>query len=1293
MSTLQIDLLGGFDVRSNEQVSITLPTRKARALLAIVSMSAGMKASREMLAGMLWERSAEEQARATLRQTLSSVRKALAEHANGAVFTDGDDVCLDPERCRVDAVLFETLVARESREALERANALYRGDFLASLSLREESFMNWLDGERYRLQEVARRGLGVFLENLLAGGEYDQAADVASRLLAMDPLQEYVHRALMTIHGKRGHRASALRQFETCKELLQRELQIDPEEATRMLAEEIRLQDSQAGSVQSRPEKPTASADAPEPPGQFESTTSADSQMLIVGDIRPVTVLLAGLNLDEGDHCADVERHHQKMKGFVESVAPIVSRYGGHMEKELGDNVMVTFGAPRAFGNDPERALRAAMDISSRAAEIGPVQIGVAMGQAVADGSGSGYALTGDTIKVVQRLESIAPAGGVFASESVCREAERFVEHSNVAGVHVTSRGRELPVHRVESIRDYPVWVRPTRFVGRTGELKQMEMVLNACTDGGYGQVAFVRGEPGIGKTRLMEEIGAQAKSLGFRCHKTLLFDFGTGKDDDVSRALSRSLLDIRQEHDTEQRARVAEKSIEEGWVSSERRVFLHDLLDIPFSNELRSLYDAMDNSVRNLGKQAVLAGLVLRAASRDPVLIIVEDVHWADAMVLNYLAAVAKAVRECRCVMLVTSRVEGDPLDRHWRPSIRETPFLTLDVGPLRREDAEMLAYEIGAESEQVVEHCLQRAEGNPLFLEQLLKMSGEQSTLESVPGTVQELALARSDQLPPRDKAALQAASVLGQRFSMDALSHLVREPGYDCRVLIENDLVRPEEGDLFFAHALIRDGIYTSLLPSNRRELHQAAASWFDEREPILVARHLDAAEDPKAAEAYLNAASRESDNYRSTSALELIERGLDIASTAADRFALLRLEGEIKQVVGPLSESIAALRAAVEMAPDEASRCVAMTSLAVGLRQQSDFKQAASILDEAEPIAERNDLLAELSRIHITRANLAFRLGRIEECLPHHRRALRYAQQAGSKELAVYALGGIGDANYAMGRMQTAQKYVRQCVDEAREHGLGRIESAHRALGLSYWMLDFEAYENESLESAEVAAQVGSQLSEMQAYLNMSQNAVARGDLTRAAETGERALALAETMGADRFKARSLHFLARAHLAMGKRETAIKELEQALALSRDTGAAYCGPAVLATLAMATADKADRQRLLDEGNELLDQGAVAHNFMEFYRTAIEICRLDGDWDGMEMYCGRLEIFFAAEPLPLTEHLVRRGRSLSAYGRGRRNAGLKREMEELRQEAVRTGFQESLSALEACLRDWRGA
>src|SRR5262249_14536093 len=159
-----------------------------------------------------------------------------------------------------------------------------------------------------------------------------------------------------------------------------------------------------------------------------------------------------------------------------------------------------------------------------------------------------------------------------------------------------------------------------------------------------------------------------------------------------------------------------------------------------------------------------------------------------------------------------------------------------------LRPEEARMLAGGMVESSTRFALECIERAEGNPLFLEQLLRNAVE-SQSGNIPPTIQSLVLARMDRLSPPDKIALQAASIIGKRFTVDALRVLVDDPDCGCDALVAMDLVRPDGGGYLFAHALIQEGVYSSLLNTRKRELHRKAAAWYGEREPVLCAEHLD------------------------------------------------------------------------------------------------------------------------------------------------------------------------------------------------------------------------------------------------------------------------------------------------------------------------------------------------------------------------------------------------------------------------------------------------------------------
>jgi DNA-binding SARP family transcriptional activator/tetratricopeptide (TPR) repeat protein len=236
---LVLTLLGGFDARPHSGPSLVLPTKKARALLAYLAVPLGRAHSREKLAALLWGDMPDAQARGNLRQALSRIQKAWAGAAVPVMLFQGDTIALDPSAVEVDVAAFERLLVDGRPGALEQAVEQYRGDLLEGLTVSEGAFDEWLTAERERLRELAIKGLGRLLAHQNMSCEEDQALQTARRLLELDPLQEAVHRIVMRLHWQRGRPAAALRQYQLCVDLLERELRAEPEAETRRLHEEI----------------------------------------------------------------------------------------------------------------------------------------------------------------------------------------------------------------------------------------------------------------------------------------------------------------------------------------------------------------------------------------------------------------------------------------------------------------------------------------------------------------------------------------------------------------------------------------------------------------------------------------------------------------------------------------------------------------------------------------------------------------------------------------------------------------------------------------------------------------------------------------------------------------------------------------------------------------------------------------------------------------------------------------------------------------------------------------------
>ena len=1035
-----------------------------------------------------------------------------------------------------------------------------------------------------------------------------------------------------------------------------------------------------------------------------ELANAASCPMPPVADVqaderRQVTILFADLcGFTALSQSLDPEELHDVVGRYTTLVDGIVLAYGGTIDKHIGDAVMALFGAPRAHDSDTLRAARAALDIHDALVRLGaqasrPLQahVGIASGEVVAGAVGRAdaqdYTVHGDPVNLAARLVAAAKAGETLISDGVRRALGDYAVCEAAGDMRFKGIDTPVRVWRLSSMAE-PLTASRGRFVGRKAELEQFQGIVRACLAGRAGHVVYVRGDAGIGKTRLVNEMRRLAQAQRFEIHRGLVLDFGVGKGQDPVRAVIGSLLGLPPAAGNTERSIAAGRVVSTGVVRSEQLVYLNDLLDLPQTGEWRTLYDAMAHTARKRGKQGLIATLTENSCRNGPVMIVVEDIHWADPQVLDDLAAFASGVANGPGLLVMTSRVDGDPLDAAWRTRCRGTSFATIDLGPLRSDEALSLAGDFIDASQRIALSCIERAGGNPLFLEQLLR-NAEEGSDEAVPASIQSLVLARMDRLSLRDRQAFQAAAVIGQRFDLALLRRLIDEPEYVCDALVANALVVPEGDDLLFAHALIQEGAYLTLLRTRRRELHGRAADWFAATDPVLYAQHLDRADDDRAPHAYLDAAVAQRTAYFTEAALRLIERGLEIAKTDTDRHALICLKGELQRDLGDIAASLDTYRAALAVAPDEAGVCRSQLGLAEGLRVNEGLSEALALLEAAQKVAEREEMVSELARLHHLRGNILFPLGKIEDCRAEHERGLSYARRLGLPEAEARALGGLADAAYAQGRMRTAFEHFSHCVTLSREHGLGRIEVANRPMqGFSRMYLNEARQAREDAVAAVRAASlVGQPRAQMLGETLGVFACLEMGDVPATQVHLDQEMQLIRQLGARRFEAQNMEMQARLLLDCGRRKDAVNLLHEALAVCGEVGMQFSAPKAVGALCRAIEDDGERARWLARGAELLRLGAVGHNHLWFYRDAIEAMLSVGDAPGALRYVTSLEEYTRVEPLPWAELFAARGRVLALCLQGSVDNATHRELEHIGAVLRDAGFTRYLVAVNAFL------
>jgi class 3 adenylate cyclase len=711
-------------------------------------------------------------------------------------------------------------------------------------------------------------------------------------------------------------------------------------------------------------------------------------------EYKQVTVLFADVVHSMGIAAAlDVERLREVMTGLVQRWAAVAQRYGGTVA-HTGDGVMAIFGAPAALEDHAFRACLAALAIQEEANRLAVemqrrddvalrVRVGLNSGRVIAGeiGAGSlGYAATGQTVGMAQRMESAAPPGAVLVSESTARLVEHKAVLAEPQWVHI--KGVEEPVRARRLVTIDPrhdlVGRAESSLVGRSWEMAVLDAIADRA-NGGRGGVVNVVGPPGIGKSRVAREAAAAAAGRGVEvfwvfCEShardvafyavTRLLRAGTGIADlqaQAARALVRERLAGADEQDV---------------------LLLDDLLGIA---DPEVALPAIDPDARRRRLTALLNTAALTRT--QPALFVVEDVHWIDAVSESMIVDLLAVIPRTPSMVLITARPEYDG-------ALTRVPGAqTIALGPLEDSAIAALLVELLGSDRSVgalAAFIVERAAGNPFFAEQMVRELAQRGVLAgerggytcgtdiaevSVPATVQAAIGARIDRLSTPAKRTLNAASVIGARFEAQLLAALGVDAVFDELLGVELiDQVRfAPSAEYTFRHPLIRAVAYESQLKSERAQLHRRLSTVIQESEPgsveenaALIAEHLQAAGDLRAAYGWHMRAATWSTNRDIGAARLSWERARQIADALpaeepnraamriAPRTMLCGIAWRIRaHVAGARFDE---LRQLCTAAGDKASLAIGLTGLVGDHTYHARLREASRLASEQMALTE-------------------------------------------------------------------------------------------------------------------------------------------------------------------------------------------------------------------------------------------------------------------------------------------------------------------------------------------------
>jgi class 3 adenylate cyclase/tetratricopeptide (TPR) repeat protein len=921
----------------------------------------------------------------------------------------------------------------------------------------------------------------------------------------------------------------------------------------------------------------------------------------------------------------DPEALQSIQHAYFDRMRAVVEQFGGTVEKFVGDAVVAVFGVPTLHEDDAERAVRCALEMRQAllglAGTLRPrfgielaVRIGVQTGEAVVSGGADALA-TGDVMNTAARLEQRAAPGQILVGRESVRLTTGVVEYGDE--VQVEAKGKAEPVRALTALRLHPDRRRArSPLVGRERELELLAAALERAIVLREPQTVVVLGEPGIGKTRLAEEFAARAsgRATVFRGARP---PYGEGSMWSPFADVLRQEAGIRDGDEDEQALAKLRRGLKSRHPIEEFRLVEAQLT--PLVGGART--SATSEQELRWGLRRYLE----RLAAVSPVVLVLDDLHWAEDALLEAVQELRRTVTS----VPLTIVLQGRPELRERIDQLFADPDADLiSLGALSERDSYVLVDNLTAVfgstwAEDARAAVVRRGGGSPLFLEEVAAMAHDEGLEGGVPHSLRALIAARLDLLPSDAKRTAQVAAVVGDVFWDGAVAGLGRvDPVLPDLHRLETRGFVDEEADSSFRgqrqfrfhHALIREVAYGSLPKIDRSELHRGAAAWIHDHEEhrpeliVAIAHHLDQALSLRR-EVYLVEPAPP----------ELVEAAVDALRSAASWTG----------ANASLPESIELLRRAVSTAAENRQlRQLASAQLAAMLARSGHSAEAVELAEivlasaaPSEASALASLALAEDARSR-TDASAMTEAGT---------RALELARTLGLPSVEVEALDIIGLAEIWSGRVSAAIARRQRATEIALELGdLSRAAwsmAGYSAIGLlSLGKLD-EA-ERQASDALQLATEIGSLRALESAHAVFGFLRRAQDRLEEALAHGRERFGFADKLGERLWLFNSLTVsLARPLIDLGRLEEAWQCLDRALEISGEAGGAFESLAraqrVAILLARGQLDEATEEaELIDSSSEAYPEVADLrsaegriHEAEEIWRRLLDECAVSDD------------------------------------------------------------------------------
>lgn len=935
--------------------------------------------------------------------------------------------------------------------------------------------------------------------------------------------------------------------------------------ALRAQLESLRAEQTNAGSAQAQltPQALLAQLQGYIPKQLADKMRSAGQ---ISGERRQVTVLFADISgFTSMSERLDPEDVHAVVNDCLKELVQAVYQYEGMVDKFVGDCVMAVFGAPIALEDDAERALRAALAMRESLQGINrrwidrlgkplDFHIGAHTGEVIAGNVGNdlrmSYTVLGDTVNLAARLQDAAKAGQIFVSEKTYQMTRGLFEFKKKSPMQVKGKKDPVQVYEVMHARIQPSKTRgieglASPLIGRDRERDALQKVM-ADLKGGAGGIVMLLGEAGIGKSRLLAEIrpagGDEAtwlaghcfaynRSLSYGPFLDLLRRFSAITDEDSEQGASAKL-----------RARLAEI------LPGDKRAYvvLAQLLSMSLEREEAALAKSDTPEAFRKALFSVMENFLLALAAKQPVMLVFEDLHWADLSSIELVSHLFSLTGRApiSIMALCRSKQEASGSWKALAPALEahRDRYTEISLQPLTGLSIRQLVDGLlnsDALPQKLCDAIIEKAEGNPFFIEEMLRSLIERGILVrepsgwkvtelihkiQVPDTLQGLLLSRLDRLPEQTRQIVQKAAVVGRVFLYRVLQEIAREDdALESQIaLIENaELVREHsrlpEIEYVFKHALTQEVAYKTLLSPARKYLHQRVGQAMEaifgqriEEFTGILAFH------------YVNG--------------EAWEKALEYSTRAGDRAARLYAYSESRE---HYHHAIECLRHLPDEPENQRKKVDLILHLVNVSLQSAAPEQNLALLVEAEKIAAvLNDRL-RAARVQLFMGRVHYLAGRLPEAIGHFQKVLAVAGDLKDPELLCLPGAVLGKVLFIQGHFLKAQRLLEQVVpllEAAKNYHELLFAYIYRG-GARTALGDFAAGSADIEGALKLARAAHNPNAETMAQTGFALIRLIAGRYAEGIACAHEALAIAEKTGDAMFRYSSNSFIAWGHAGLG------------------------------------------------------------------------------------------------------------------------------------------------------------